>query len=161
MVARTPLDLHFEAGAVHEHVQPPLRPVIHEKHVNGFWQLDGACPDSSSRLTTIRSLGVTANGGISLREGGVKRRSAIGPLTAATPRPNGFPLDRNYRSSALPQRLIVALPVGGLVVRVRRSARAIQSARSIHVMNTFGFAKSALHPVWAPLASGHETPRKN
>jgi hypothetical protein len=29
----------------------------------------------------------------------------------------------------------------------------------IHVMNTFGFAKSALHTVWAPLASGHGTPR--
>lgn len=40
------------------------------------------------------------------------------PATAPMPRPNGSPLHRNYRSTALPQRLIVALPVGGLVVHV-------------------------------------------
>lgn len=52
MVARTPLALHLDAGAVHEPMQPTLRTAIHEKHVNGFWRLDGAYPDSPSRLAT-------------------------------------------------------------------------------------------------------------
>lgn len=130
VLTRVPLafTLHLDASAINQEVQRSLRPVIGNVHCNGLLaaaqragighgpvetgQLQQA-RDESSRLPKRQAKEDFD------RQAHLDGSSAVGLLAATPPGGRGFPLHRRIKPdrqrSTLPQRLVIVMPVRGLV----------------------------------------------
>lgn len=156
VLARVPLSFtfHLDAGAVDEQVKPAVGAPIRDGDVQGLLATRQGAevrhgPAKAGQFQQARNepyrLAEWQPDEDLEGQAGLDRGVAIGLLATATPGRYRLPLHRGIepdgQRSALPQRMIVALPVGRLVCRLRRSAHVEQLACWIHEMNPHGFAQ--------------------
>lgn len=149
VLARLPLDFtfHLDAGTVDEQVKRALGTPIRDGDVQG--RLATRQGAEVRRPAKAGQFQQARNEPCRLAEwqpeedlegqAGLDRGVAIGLLASAPPGRHRLPLHRGIepygQRTAMPQRLIVALPVGRLACSLQRSAHAAQLACWIHEMN--------------------------